>query len=934
MKTTLQRFLRTSIGRRLFMLFAVSALLPLAVGAYLSLTQVQRLLMVQGEQRIAALAKTYGMGLFERLLLATDVALAAAHNPSLGTAADSLAPKTFESLAVVRNGKREPILQGLEAPPLPPETQARLASGRHAVFVTDAFRSPRVYLAAPVDEGGRVFVVGELKPDYLWGAASELPALTEFCVVEQGGSRVLFCSAPMDESVLRSSGASMESRLPEMAWRRGDVEYLSRTWKQFLREGFGTPDWSIVASQPRDYQVAGARQFRQLYIPVIGLALLIAGWLTVRQSRNILWPVEKLAERARGVARNDFATRLDLKRNDEFGELATAFDQMTERLGRQFASLHALSEIDRHILSKNTEEVIRSVITRMAEVSGADHVTVTLFDHENRRHARTYFRTPDGFSMDRRDVPDEDLAALSAMADDFDLDLQAEGTAVPGYLERAQEEGMACAFVQRILWQDEVCGVLVMGFRSGMRASAEQRERAREISDRVAVAVSSAWRDEQLYQQAHFDSLTRLPNRLLFKDRLEREAARSERNPVPFGVLFVDLDHFKNVNDSFGHSAGDSVLREAAARIARCVRSSDTVSRFGGDEFAVLVTALHNPQESWLISETIVEALSAPFEAGGHTCFLSASVGIALYPEDGGSAEELLKAADTAMYRAKSGGRSQVVFFEEKMNSEAVSRLTLDRELRTALERGELALHYQPQLDLKTGRLIAAEALLRWNRPGHGFIPPARFIPLAEQSGLIEQIGQWTVEHACMQLRAWREEGVPIERVAVNFSPRQFRRRSATKVLRDALARYDVPASAIEIEITEGLLMEQGDAVEGILRELADAGHPIALDDFGTGFSSMSYLKRFPVHTIKIDRVFIEGLGSGPDSEAIVAAIIAMSHALGKSVIAEGVETQRQLAVLRRLGCDEMQGFLLSPALPAQGLGELVRARAVALSLS
>jgi diguanylate cyclase (GGDEF)-like protein len=403
---------------------------------------------------------------------------------------------------------------------------------------------------------------------------------------------------------------------------------------------------------------------------------------------------------------------------------------------------------------------------------------------------------------------------------------------------------------------------------------------------------------------------------------------------VPFGVLFVDLDHFKNVNDSFGHSAGDAVLREAAARVARCVRSSDTVSRFGGDEFAVLVTALRDPQEAWHIAETIVEALSAPFEASGHTCFLSASAGIALYPDDGDSAEVLLKAADTAMYRAKSGGRSQVVFFEERMNSEAVSRLTLDRELRTAIERGELALHYQPQLDLKTGRLVAAEALLRWNRPGHGFVPPARFIPLAEQSGLIEQIGQWTIEHACKQLRAWREEGVPIERVAVNFSPRQFRRRSITKILRDALLRYDVPASALEVEITEGLLMEQGDAVEDILREVADAGHPIALDDFGTGFSSMSYLKRFPVHAIKIDRVFIEGLGSGPDSEAIVAAIIAMSHALGKSVIAEGVETQRQLAVLRRLGCDEIQGFLLSPALPAQGLGELVRARAVALSLS
>jgi len=299
MKIVLRRFLRTSIGRRLFMLFAVSALLPLAVGAYLSLTQVQNLLMRQGEQRIAALAKTYGMGLFERLLLATDVATAAAHNPLLNRAADSLAPKTFESLEVQRDGLREPILDGLAAPPLPPHARERLAAGRGAIFVTESFRSPRVYLAAPLGAGSAAFVVGELKPDYLWGAAAELPALTEFCVVEEVSVRVLFCSAPMDEAVLRQSGAGTESRLPETTWKRDGVEYVSRTWKQFLREGFGTPDWSIVASQPRDYQLAGARQFTRLYIPVIGLALLVAAWLTVRQSRNILRPVEQLAERAR-----------------------------------------------------------------------------------------------------------------------------------------------------------------------------------------------------------------------------------------------------------------------------------------------------------------------------------------------------------------------------------------------------------------------------------------------------------------------------------------------------------------------------------------------------------------------------------------------------------------------------------------------------------
>jgi diguanylate cyclase (GGDEF)-like protein len=928
----LEAMARTRVGRRFFFLFAVSGLLPLAVSAFLSLTQVQSLLLEEGDQRLAAIAKTYGMALFQRLLLASDVAVAAVNNPAMESMRDSLAPRAFDSLQAFRPGGTTALMPGLPVPRPPADAMERLNAGKTAVFLVETFRSPRIYLASPLQ--GEGFVVGELKPDYVFGSPTDVPAATDFCVLQESTQRSLYCTAPMDAGMLKASTPKTESRLPQLSFERDGRQYRVRVWTQFLREAFGTPDWAVVASQPIDYQLLGAREFRSLYIPVVALALVIAAWLTVRQSRNIVQPVEQLAERARGVARNEFASRLRLDRNDEFGELGAAFDQMTDRLGRQFASLRALSEIDRHILSKNTDEVIRAVITRMAEISGADMVTVTLFDHENRRHARTYLRRGDAFSMLRRDLGEADLQALEQMGDDFDVDLQQENGVVPAYLEPAREEHMSHASVQRIVWRDESVGVLVMGFRSAAVISPEQRERAREISDRVAVAVSTAWRDDQLYQQAHFDALTGLPNRLLFKDRLERESARSQRDGATFAVLFIDLDHFKNVNDSFGHSAGDTVLREAARRISRCVRSSDTVSRFGGDEFAVLLTALHHPQEGWLISESVVEALSAPFEAAGHTCFLSASVGIALHPQDGDTAEELLKAADTAMYRAKSGGRSQVVFFEEKMNSEAVSRLTLDRELREALERGELALHYQPQLDLKTGHIISAEALVRWNRPGHGFVPPMRFIPLAEQSGLIEQIGNWIIDHACAQLRTWKQQGVPIERVAVNVSPRQFRRRSFAKVLREALARHGVPATALEIEITEGVLFEQGESAESLLRELSEAGHPIALDDFGTGFSSMSYLKRFPVNTIKIDRVFIEGLGTGPDSEAIVAAIVAMSHALGKHVIAEGVETQRQLAALRRLGCDDMQGFLLSPALPAEGLGELVRARSLAMTFS
>ncbi|HUP30007.1 MAG TPA: EAL domain-containing protein, partial [Usitatibacter sp.] len=473
------------------------------------------------------------------------------------------------------------------------------------------------------------------------------------------------------------------------------------------------------------------------------------------------------------------------------------------------------------------------------------------------------------------------------------------------------------AFVQPVAWRGEVCGAIVIGHRVARRASDEERKDTRELADRVAVAVSSAWRDKQLYVQAHFDTITGAPNRLLFKDRLELEIVRSHREGLTFALLFIDLDHFKNVNDSYGHTTGDAVLREAAARIQLCIRASDSLARLGGDEFTVLLTNLADPQEAWLISETIVAALSREFVAGEHRCFLSASIGIASYPADGGSAEELLKCADTAMYRAKAKGRGQAVFYEQKMNEEAVARVSLDRDLRVALQRGELVLHYQPLWDLRSGAIVSAEALLRWNHPTRGLISPTRFITLAEDSGFIETLGQWIITEACRQVRAWRGQGIQLRHVSVNVSPRQFRRRGIVEFLRRSVEEAGIPAQCLQIEITEGLLVERGEAVEAMLDEIAAMGHGIALDDFGTGFSSMAYLKRFPVHYIKIDRAFVEGLEHSADSEAIVSAIIAMSHALGKLVIAEGVETEEQAMLLRSLRCDHAQGFLLSRAVPA-----------------
>ena len=928
---TLRRLAVTGVSRRLFVLFILSAFLPLAAIALLSLAQVRSLLLQQGEQRLAAVAKSYGMALFERLLVAADVGASVAYKLDVALPPDALALRTFSSLSMVTGEKTLALIGTPQVPSLSPEVFSRVAAGKPAVFVSIARGKPRIFLAAPVSPSAKGFVVGELRPQYLWGPDDELPTATEFCVLEDDSGAPLHCPSPIDEKALRSMVASASSAIGTATWTRGDQNIRSLRWSQFMVAGFGTPDWIVVASQPEGYQLARVLEFRRIYIPVVALALALVTWLTIRQSRNIVVPVRQLVERARGVANNDFATRLHLKRSDEFGELGMAFDQMSYRLGRQFASLKALSEIDQLILAtQDTSQVIRMILHRVSDVVRADFVSLTIFDHDNPDRSKTYFRPPDSqdtMDMDRHAISAADRAALEGDAASRWVPLSPPAAA-PSYLAHLQAHGMLGAHVQPIAWRGEVCGALALGFRKESSPTDEERQQVRELADRVAVAVSSAWRDEKLYQQAHFDPLTGLPNRLLFIDRLATEIARSQREKLSFAVLFIDLDNFKIVNDSFGHPVGDEVLCEATRRIAQCTRVTDTVSRLGGDEFTVLLTRLGHPREALQIAEEMVASLSREFSLGTEQCFLSASIGIASYPVDGTSAEGLLKNADTAMYRAKSGGRSQVVFFEERMNVEAVARLTLDRDLRVAIEHGELVLHYQPQLDLRTGAIRGAEALIRWQHPTQGLVLPARFIPVAEDSGFIEQIGRWTLQQACAQMKAWRLSGLPIDRVSVNFSPRQFGKRTIIEYIRQCTEEAGLPASCLDIEITERLLLDRGEAVEGMLQELAAMGHAISLDDFGTGFSSMAYLKRFAVQIIKIDRVFIDGFERSPDSEAIVNAIIAMSHALGKSVIAEGVETDEQLALLRKLDCDEIQGYLVSKPLPAAEFAELLRSRA------
>ncbi|MEO6565643.1 MAG: bifunctional diguanylate cyclase/phosphodiesterase [Casimicrobiaceae bacterium] len=408
---------------------------------------------------------------------------------------------------------------------------------------------------------------------------------------------------------------------------------------------------------------------------------------------------------------------------------------------------------------------------------------------------------------------------------------------------------------------------------------------------------------------------------------MERAIARTRRDREELSVLFVDLDYFKHVNDSVGHAAGDDVLVEAAERLQRCLRSSDIVGRLGGDEFTILVTDVKSGGDARIVAENVMAAMARPFVVAGNEHFLSASVGIAVYPGDGATADELLRNADTAMYRAKAAGRGQSVFFEERMNLAELDRVRAEQDLRHALEHNEFYLVYQPMLDLHTGQICGAEALLRWNHPEHGLLAPMHFIRLAEETGLIDGLGEWVMREACGQFRMLQEARTPLPRISVNVSARQFKRPHFAETVHRVLQETGIPNTCLEFEITESLLLDATAEVEATLRALSRSGVRIALDDFGTGYSSLAYLKRFPVDVVKIDRSFVKDLPADRSSAAITGAIISMAHALKIKVVAEGVATLEQSDFLRDLGCDFAQGYHYSKPLRAPELASFLRRR-------
>jgi diguanylate cyclase (GGDEF)-like protein/PAS domain S-box-containing protein len=445
----------------------------------------------------------------------------------------------------------------------------------------------------------------------------------------------------------------------------------------------------------------------------------------------------------------------------------------------------------------------------------------------------------------------------------------------------------------------------------------------RKRAERALAAAEQRYQ-QRIEQQANLDALTGLANRTLLNDRLRQALAVAERDGTSVAVAFVDLDQFKFINDGFGHALGDGLLQVMAERLKGCISESDTVARQGGDEFVLLLRDHASPENLTGVLQRVQAAIGEPWRAGRREFHVTCSIGVAVYPQDGRTADVLLRNADSAMYKAKESGRNDFQFFTSEHNRLVVERLSIEHKLRGALARKQFLLHYQPRIDMRTGGIVGVEALLRWRVPQGGLISPARFISVAEDTGLIVPIGKWVLATACQQNRVWQEQGLRPIVMSVNVSPRQFLRDDIVRTVADALERSGLAPHYLQLELTESLAMHDAEKFVGTLRDLKSLGVQLAVDDFGTGYSSLSYLKRFPVDHLKVDRSFVKDLAEDTGDATIVQTIITLGHKLGLKVVAEGVENEQQFDFLRSNGCDEMQGFHFCRPVTAEDLTALL----------
>jgi diguanylate cyclase (GGDEF)-like protein len=926
---------RSKVARRLVLMFLGGALVPLAALSLLAFGQVSDELYRQSQRRLHHASKATALSVLDRML-ELEAALVEIEERLAGEERPQAAPlptadERFDAFTLFSpEGRPLAASQEIALPYLSPGQRAHLASGKTLLTtLRGSDGNSRVLLSRQLRMGptpGRLLVASANLERLLRVSPEDtLPPRAEYCILDES-RRILRCSFGDDLAMPAEALASMRAGVSgEFQWSRLDEEYLARFWSLFLGPNFHAQTWTFVLAESRENVLAPIADFQRTVPPVILTCFLVVTLVSLRQIRQQLGPLEKLQEGTKLVAAGRFDVAVDVKSGDEFEDLADSFNLMAARLGEHFDALAALVDIDRSILSAlDPESIAEAVLARFRELHPCDQLALLLRAHEPPAELRAFLSADPGAPPRILDLPalsDAELRLLACQPESAHLE---PGGDSGGFLAWLWPLGARRALVLPLAVRGAVAGAIVCGHRDGAAPGREQLTFARQMADQVALALSNANTIEENRVLAYHDRLTGLPNRLMFQERAAlalHEAAR-HRNRV--AICLIDLDGFKRVNDSLGHDAGDALLKQVAERVGRMTRGGGFM-RMGGDEFAILLNHLDSVEESARAAQRAIDAIVQPYDVDGQEIFVSASIGIAVHPEDGNELPTLLRNADTAMYHAKAAGGNQYRFYTHAMHASASNRLNLEGRIRRGLERGEFRVFYQPLVDVRSREIVGAEALLRWQDPERGLLPPNDFVPVAEESGLIVPLGEWVLRRVCRQQRAWLDQGLALPRVSVNLSGRQVTSGTLIQSVQRALLEATLFPHHLVLELTESTLMDPTEGVQACLEELRALGVRLSIDDFGTGYSSLAYLKHFPLDHLKIDRSFVCDVANDRDDAAIVGAVIGMAHSLELGVVAEGVETEAQLAFLRELGCETAQGHLFAEALPPDAFEKLLR---------
>ena len=937
-------FIQSKFSRRIFLIFVSATVLPILVIALLSFNHVSKQLREQSHKQSHHVSKAIGMELIRNLILASDELGKISHD--LRTAIDPDNDETLQNTLaglnrnsaislISTNGTITSLLGNTgDAPALTEKQKKHLSFGKTVARLRKDKNGEidiLMFRSVDTEQAAHGILFSQVTKEPFLEARNLLPN-TARLVVLTPSNNVLFSGQDIPQSLISAIKPQLDTEISgQFRWGYEEQEQLASYWEVFTGEAFELPYLVVIVSEDEAGVLAPIAEFRNIYVPAVILAMLLISFFAVKQIRRKLAPLVALRDATQRLANGEFNSQVEITSDDELAQLGNAFNSMAGKLGQQFTSLSTMADIDRLILSSfDADYIVTTVLGHAGQLTPCLSAAIIELDEHKTGECKLSVQSADNgdeISEQYLQISSADIQVLHESPEHL---LISHTEHHPSFMDTLVHKGTSTFLLLPLFIKQRLTAVILLTYPDFHLIENEEKEQLRKFADHVAVALSNASWEEKLYHQAHYDTLTNLPNRVLLHDRLEQAIARAQRNKSHAAVIFIDLDRFKLINDSMGHAEGDKLLKNISGLLTNSVRSVDTVIRFGGDEFVIVIpdmdSTINIVSELGSIADKILANTGNRIELQNRKIHTGMSIGIAVYPEDGETPDELVKNADAAMYHAKEQGRGCYRFYAPELNEDAMHRVAMEQELHQALENEEFRLVYQPKVDCMSGRLIGAEALIRWHHPERGLVPPDEFIGIAEETGLIREIGEWVLWEACRQTKEWLDASLPPLRVAINVSPLQFRKDDMASKVELILQSFQLPADVIELEVTEGAVMENTETSIRKLHDLHDMGIRLSIDDFGTGYSSLSYLGKLPIHALKIDQSFIMDMTEDKNARAIVSSTIFLAHKLGLEVVAEGVETEEQKDILQEWHCDELQGYLISKPLPADRFAALLEA--------